>query len=55
MPGSTLIELEFLQRKAYVCIVASRELTLIRLAGPGLARLGATSEVTPSGLPYDVA
>jgi hypothetical protein len=28
---------------------------LIRLAGPGLARLGATAEVTHSGLPYDGA
>ncbi|WP_268931763.1 RES domain-containing protein [Mesorhizobium muleiense] len=27
---------------------------MIRLAGPGLARLGATAEVAHSGLPYDV-
>ncbi|TAN16599.1 MAG: RES domain-containing protein [Rhizobiaceae bacterium] len=54
-PGRTLIDLEFLQRKAYVRLAASRKLTLIRLAGPGLARLGATAEVTHRGLPYDVA
>jgi hypothetical protein len=29
-------------------------LTLLRLAGPGLARVGATAEVTHSGLPYDL-
>jgi hypothetical protein len=54
-PGRTLIDLELLHRKAYVRLAASRKLTLIRLAGPGLARLGATAEVTHSGLPYDVA
>lgn len=27
---------------------------MIRLAGPGLARLGATAEVAHGGLPYDV-
>jgi hypothetical protein len=54
-PGRTLIDLEFLQRKAYVRLAASRELRLIRLAGPGLARLGATAEVTHGGLPYDAA
>ncbi len=29
-------------------------LSLVQLAGPGLARTGATAEVTHSGLPYDV-
>lgn len=39
--------------KAYVRLVAITELRLIRLAGPGLARLGATAEVVHGGLPYD--
>jgi hypothetical protein len=54
-PGRTLIDLDLLQRKAYVRLTASKKLTFIRLAGPGLARLGATAEITHSGLPYDVA
>lgn len=54
-PGRTLIDLELLQRKAYVRLATNRKLRLIWLAGPGLARLGATAEVTHSGLPHDVA
>ncbi|MGB3541041.1 MAG: RES family NAD+ phosphorylase [Mesorhizobium sp.] len=54
-PGRTLIDMDLLERKAYVRLVASRKLALVRLAGPGLARLGATAEVAHSGLPYDVA
>ncbi|MHA6732387.1 RES family NAD+ phosphorylase [Devosia sp. A369] len=53
-PGRTLIDEMLLRRKAYVRLSNSRELTLIRLAGPGLARLGATAEVAHSGLPYTV-
>ena len=40
--------------KAYVRLRANRELTLIRLAGSGLAPLGATAEVTHGGWPYEV-
>jgi len=54
-PGRTLIDLDLIHRKAYVRFAASRKLTLIRLAGPGLARLDATAEVTHNGLPYEVA
>lgn len=54
-PGRTLIDTDLLQRKAYIRLTTGRNLTLIRLAGPGLAHLGATAEVTHSGLPYDVA
>lgn len=50
-PGRTLIDDMLLRRKAYVRLSSSRALTLIRLAGPGLARLGATAEVAHSGLP----
>jgi hypothetical protein len=53
-PGRTLIDAGLLERKAYVRLAATRKLALIRLAGPGLARLGATAEVTHGGLPYDV-
>lgn len=53
-PGRTLIDDMLLRRKAYVRLSSSRALTLIRLAGPGLARLGATAEVAHSGLPYTV-
>ncbi len=53
-PGRTLIDSDLLRRKAYVRLSTRRELTLIRFAGPGLARLGATAEVSHSGLPYDV-
>jgi len=54
-PGSSLIARDFLASKAYVRLVTTRELRLIRFAGPGLARLGATAEVVHSGLPYDVS
>ncbi|ESZ10150.1 RES family NAD+ phosphorylase [Mesorhizobium sp. L48C026A00] len=53
-PGRTLIDSDLLQRKAYVHLSAKRDLKLIRLAGTGLARLGATGEVSHGGLPYDV-
>jgi hypothetical protein len=43
-----------LAAKAYVRLRADQDLNLIRLAGNGLAPLGATAEVTHSGLPYDV-
>lgn len=53
-PGRTLIDTDLLQRKAHIRLSTSRDQTLIRFAGPGLARLGATAEVCHSGLPYDV-
>lgn len=53
-PGRTLIDSDLLDRKAYVQLTITRTLKLIRMAGPGLARLGATAEVTHGGLPYDV-
>ena len=53
-PGRTLIDTDILRRKAYVRLVIEEDLTLIRLAGPGLARVGATAEVPHGGLPYDV-
>jgi hypothetical protein len=53
-PGRTLIDADFLSRKAYVRLQVGSELTLIKFAGPGLAILGATAEVVHGGLPYDV-
>lgn len=53
-PGRTLVDSDLLKRKAYVRLLIQRDLKLIRLAGPGLARLGATAEVAHGGLPYDV-
>lgn len=53
-PGRTLIDPDLIARKAYVRLRLSRELRLIRLAGPGLAIVGATAEVVHGGLPYDV-
>lgn len=52
-PGRTLIDIALLGRKAYVQVATTRPLSFIRMAGPGLARLGATAEVTHGGLPYD--
>lgn len=53
-PGRTLIDMDLLRRKAYARIGLVAELRLARLAGPGLAILGATAEVVHGGLPYDV-
>lgn len=53
-PGRTLIDRDLIDRKAYVRLSVTRPLRLIRMAGPGLARLGATAEVTHCGLPYHV-
>lgn len=53
-PGRTLIDADLLQRKAHVRFSTKRNVKLIRFAGPGLVRLGATAEVSHSGLPYDV-
>ncbi|MGO8800973.1 MAG: RES family NAD+ phosphorylase [Roseiarcus sp.] len=53
-PGRTLLAPDFLASKAYARLRVLRPLTLIKLGGPGLARLGATAELTHGGLPYDV-
>src|SRR5208282_6349447 len=50
----TLIDLKFLRTKAYVRLNAVADLRLVRLYGPGMARIGATAEVAHSGLPYDI-
>jgi hypothetical protein len=53
-PDRTLLAADFLANKAYARLRVLRPLTLIKLGGPGLARLGATAEATHGGLPYDV-
>ena len=51
-PGRRLLPRDLLRSKAFVRLTTTRSLRLIKLAGPGLARLGATAEVTHGGLPY---
>ena len=53
-PGRRLIDADLLRRKAYARLQVRSKLSLIRLAGPGLAILGATAEVVHGGLPYAV-
>jgi len=53
-PGLRQLDPGLLARKAYVRFETTRALTLIELAGPGLAIVGATAEVVHGGLPYDV-
>jgi len=52
-PGKTLLAPELIAAKGQALLRTLRPLTLIQLHGPGLARLGATAEVTHGGLPYD--
>lgn len=51
-PGRTLLAPDFIAKKGYVRLVATRPLRLIRFAGPGLSRVGATAEVAHGGPPY---
>lgn len=53
-PGKNLIAPDLLKAKAYAELEAADPLQFVKLAGRGLARLGATAEVTHGGLPYDV-
>jgi hypothetical protein len=52
VPGRTLIPTDLLAIKAYVALELQRPLTLVQLAGPGLARVGATAQVVHGGKPY---
>jgi hypothetical protein len=52
-PGLTQLPTDLLARKAYAKLKVLRPLRLVRLAGPGLARLGATAQVVHGGKPYD--
>ncbi len=52
-PGRTLLAPELIAAKGQARLKTLRPLTFIQLHGPGLARLGATAEVTHGGLPHD--
>lgn len=54
-PGRALLPLDLIESKARATLRATRPLRLIALMGAGLARVGATAEVTHGGLPYRVA
>jgi hypothetical protein len=53
-PGRTIVPSDLLAQKAYVQLRIVKPLRLIKLHGPGLARVGATAEVVYDGLPYGV-
>jgi hypothetical protein len=52
-PARTLLPIDLLRRKAYVAFRVRRPLRLVKLAGSGLARVGATAEVVHGPKPYD--
>jgi hypothetical protein len=54
VPGRTQIGVDQIKERAYAQLHAGGELRLVKLYGNGLARLGATAEVTHAGLPYDL-
>ena len=53
-PGRTVLPPDMLAAKGYVRFKVKRPVRLIRFAGPGLARVGATAEVSHRSQPYDV-
>jgi hypothetical protein len=53
-PGRRIIPDDLIRAKALVRLRVLRPLRLIKLAGPGLAKLGATAEVAHGGLPYEI-
>ena len=53
-PGRTILSPADLKTKAYALLATKKPLRVLRLAGPGLARVGATAEVVHGGLPYTV-
>jgi hypothetical protein len=52
-PGLTQLPTDLLAKKAYVTLKLLRPLKLVKMAGPGLARIGATAQVVHGGKPYD--
>ncbi len=52
-PGLTQLPTDLLARKAYVTLEILRPLKLVKMAGQGLARIGATAQVVHGGKPYD--
>lgn len=54
-PGRTQLPLGMISERGMARLAASAALRLAWLHGPGLAKVGATAEVTHSGLPYHTA
>jgi len=54
VPGRTLLPPDLISSRAYVAFRVTRPLKLAKLTGSGLARVGATAEVTHGSLPYDI-
>lgn len=54
-PGRTQLPPDLLAKKAYATLRVQRPLQLVKLAGVGLGRAGATAQVVHGGLPYDAA
>lgn len=54
-PGRTQIPADMIAARGMLRLVATRTLRLAMFHGSGLARLGATAEVTHGGLPYGCA
>ena len=52
-PGRRLLPLDLVAARSRASLRVTRDLKLVKLSGAGLARLGATAEVTHGGLPYD--
>jgi hypothetical protein len=48
-PGLTQLPTDLLARKAYVTREVLRPLKLVKMAGPGLARIGASAQVVHGG------
>lgn len=53
-PGATLLSMKQIASKGFAQFTTTRELVLLELYGPGLARVGATAEVSHRSEPYDV-
>jgi hypothetical protein len=53
-PDETLVSMKLIGSKGYVRFETTRALTLVQLYGPGLARVGATAEVSHRSPPYAV-
>ena len=53
-PGRQVRAADFVSDKAYARLKTKRDLRFISVAGKGLAPIGATAQVSHSGLPYDV-
>lgn len=51
-PGLARLPAGYLGTRGYATLASTRDLRLVKLSGPGLARLGATAQVSHGGWPY---